>query len=337
MHLTLPMWCILTLPITVLGYIKDNIPGIHYYENCLTWNRAGSVGHVFVINHRFTTSENYRTLMIKKKYQDKINLNYLKYIIQEKLLAIGFSYRNICGVDKIRNIEIQIPIKATDEFDLDKQKEIADKLIMLDNIKQKINQLKKEVENIEVAIENDSEFKEISLNELFDINNGNAKYSKEYINKNEGIYPVYSSQTKEDGIIGYINSYDYNKECLTWTIDGYAGTVFYRNGKFSITTHCGVLIPKKDFKDKIDLLYLSFELNRILKKYAVGTGNKRLKLFMIKNKDIVLNIPINNVGEFNLEKQKELAEKYKFVEHAKKEIVNKLNKTINTDVKIIIY
>ena len=66
--------------------------------------------------------------------------------------------------------------------------------------------------------------------------------SKEYIRDNSGDYPVYSSQTENDGEFGRIATYDFDGEYLTWTTDGAnAGSVFYRNGKFSVTNVCGLL------------------------------------------------------------------------------------------------
>ena len=56
--------------------------------------------------------------------------------------------------------------------------------------------------------------------------------SKDYIKENQGEYPVYSSQTENNGELGHISTYDYNGEYLTWTTDGAnAGSIFYRNGK----------------------------------------------------------------------------------------------------------
>ena len=60
----------------------------------------------------------------------------------------------------------------------------------------------------------------------------------------EGEYPVYSSQTENNGCMGYISTYDYEGDVLTWTTDGAkAGTVFRRRGKFNCTNVCGVLTP----------------------------------------------------------------------------------------------
>ena len=63
----------------------------------------------------------------------------------------------------------------------------------------------------------------------------------------EGYYPVYSSQTKNKGCMGYIDTFDYANEGLTWTTDGAnAGTVFYREGYYNCTNVCGILSAKKD-------------------------------------------------------------------------------------------
>ena len=80
------------------------------------------------------------------------------------------------------------------------------------------------------------------------------------IAENEGVYPVYSSQTENYGIMGKINTYDFEGEYVTWTTDGAnAGTVFYREGKFNCTNVCGTIQPK-NWK-QIDLKFLPYYLN----------------------------------------------------------------------------
>lgn len=80
------------------------------------------------------------------------------------------------------------------------------------------------------------------------------------IGENPGTYPVYSSQTENNGIMGYLNTYDFEGQYVTWTTDGAnAGTVFYREGKFNCTNVCGTIQPKN--WDLIDLKYLPYYLN----------------------------------------------------------------------------
>jgi type I restriction enzyme S subunit len=55
-------------------------------------------------------------------------------------------------------------------------------------------------------------------------------------------YPVYSSQTKRNGLAGYFAEYLY-QDAITWTTDGAnAGDVNFRPGKFYCTNVCGVLL-----------------------------------------------------------------------------------------------
>lgn len=91
---------------------------------------------------------------------------------------------------------------------------------------------------------NDYLWNEYRINEIMNITRGTVIPKNELNNKTDGnyIYPVYSSQTYNDGILGYDNKYDFNGKYLTWTTDGAnAGKVFYRNGKFRCTNVCGVL------------------------------------------------------------------------------------------------
>lgn len=80
--------------------------------------------------------------------------------------------------------------------------------------------------------------------------------------KEDGQYPVYSSQTKNNGCMGYINTYDYNISQLTWTTDGvYAGTVFIRQGKHNCTNVCGTLQLKNELNN---LKYLKYILEFVV-------------------------------------------------------------------------
>jgi len=113
-----------------------------------------------------------------------------------------------------------------------------------------------------------------SIGEICQINRGRVM-SKDYLRNNAGEYPVYSSQTVDDGVFGRINTYDYDGEYLTWTTDGAnAGSIFYRNGKFSITNVCGLLKVKVDGVNTKFLLYI---LATVSKKYvSAGMGNPKI-------------------------------------------------------------
>lgn len=73
------------------------------------------------------------------------------------------------------------------------------------------------------------------------------KYTKEYIDLNKGNYPVYSGQTENDGIMGTINSYDYNiNECLfTTTVGAKVMDVRLIGGKFNLSQNCLIMESKE--------------------------------------------------------------------------------------------
>ncbi len=100
--------------------------------------------------------------------------------------------------------------------------------------------------------------------------------SKTDIMEQAGTYPVYSSQTENNGELGKIDSYMFDGEYVTWTTDGAnAGTVFYRYGKFNITNVCGLL----SVMDSSVLLekYLFYFLQKNAGKYVnAGMGNPKL-------------------------------------------------------------
>ena len=99
--------------------------------------------------------------------------------------------------------------------------------------------------------------------------------SKDYLQNNAGIYPVYSSQTANNGELGQINTYDYNGNYLTWTTDGaYAGTIFKRKGCFSITNVCGLIALTSEL---VNLDYLYYWLKITAPSYVYkGMGNSKL-------------------------------------------------------------
>lgn len=114
-----------------------------------------------------------------------------------------------------------------------------------------------------------------TLGEIAELKRGRVM-SKEYLADNKGDYPVYSSQTANNGEIGKINTFDFKGEFVTWTTDGAnAGTVFYRNGKFSITNVCGLIILNNN--NQLNYKFIYYWLCIEAKKYVYsGMGNPKL-------------------------------------------------------------
>lgn len=93
---------------------------------------------------------------------------------------------------------------------------------------------------------------------LFSIGRGRVIAQTELLD--DGKYPVYSSQTQDNGVLGYIDTYDFDCKQITWTTDGAnAGTVFLREGKHNCTNVCGTLKPK-DEKQNVEFLAYALQV-----------------------------------------------------------------------------
>ncbi|MFA6921775.1 MAG: restriction endonuclease subunit S [Gallionella sp.] len=99
----------------------------------------------------------------------------------------------------------------------------------------------------------------VRVKNIFAIGRGRV-ISLDEANEN-GTYPVFSSQTTNDGCLGFIETFDFDCDQITWTTDGAnAGTVFLRKGKHNCTNVCGTLQLKSavDYNLNFGLHYLSF-------------------------------------------------------------------------------
>ena len=118
------------------------------------------------------------------------------------------------------------------------------------------------------------EWKELGDKNVSKLSRGKVM-SKQFLEENKGEFPVYSSQTANNGEIGRISSFEYDGEYITWTTDGAnAGTVFYRRGKFSITNVCGLVEINND---QLLTKFVYYYLTISTKKYvSSGMGNPKL-------------------------------------------------------------
>ena len=136
------------------------------------------------------------------------------------------------------------------------------------------------------------EWEEKKIKDIFTVTRGVVIAKNEISDLMDNInqYPVYSSQTSNNGILGYDSKYDFEGDYLTWTTDGAnAGKVFRRNGKFRCTNVCGVLVEKEEtlgFANKM----ISEILNKETPKHVSYVGNPKLMNGVMG--DIKIKVPI---------------------------------------------
>ena len=180
----------------------------------------------------------------------------------------------------------------------------------------------------------------VKVKSLFELGRGRVIAQTEL--KEDGLYPVYSSQTKNNGCLGYIDTYDLDKNQLTWTTDGAnAGTVFLREGKYNCTNVCGTLLPRTN--DNLKFLKYDLEYIAIYHKRLDTNGYK-----IMNNEMAEIRIVRPELSEQNkianyldskctkidqtIEKEKEVIEKLK--EYKQSVITEAVTKGLNSDVKM---
>lgn len=175
-----------------------------------------------------------------------------------------------------------------------------------------------------------TKYKEMQIADLFIPQNGSSTYTKEWCQEHSGSIPLYSGNTT--GPFDYVDIADYDGEYITWAKDGLAGYTMYHNEKFSLTGHRGILIPKGDHS-KLDIQYLRLMIEPIFRKSIkgrLGINGKNeyttLNSVMINAITDKIRIPTTDDGEYDLEKQKELARKHLDIQIRKADLLAKVEK-----------
>ena len=163
-----------------------------------------------------------------------------------------------------------------------------------------------------------SDWKIERIKDLFKIGRGRVIGQLELVE--DGKYPVYSSQTENNGCLGYIDTYDFDGDLLTWTTDGAnAGTVFRRSGKFNCTNVCGTLKP---IRNNLDLNYMVYALQEsAIHNKRIDTNGAKI----MNNEMALIEVPLPPKSE-----QEEIA---KYLDHKTATIdaiVSNIGKQIDT-------
>lgn len=114
----------------------------------------------------------------------------------------------------------------------------------------------------------------VRVKDIFKVTRGKvlAVPKMKQVKSEEYVYPVFSSQTANNGLTGFYTEYLF-ENAITWTTDGhYAGDVNFRQGKFYCTNVCGVLLNNEGYANRC----VAEILNAQTKKYVTYAGNPKL-------------------------------------------------------------
>ena len=183
---------------------------------------------------------------------------------------------------------------------IEEQKKIAKLLNLIDERIATQNKIIEDLKKLKSAISKkllcNDKWTTYKIQDIAEIGRGRVISSVEIDRQKHPLYPVYSSQTSNDGIMGYLDNYMFDGEYITWTTDGAnAGTVFYRKGKFNCTNVCGTL----KIQPKFDYYFVSLVLQQATQKY-VSSNLANPKLMNNTMASIKIRMP-------NIETQKQLS------------------------------
>ncbi|QIC74677.1 restriction endonuclease subunit S [Acinetobacter indicus] len=282
---------------------------IEVKPNDILVTRAGPterVGVVAVVPHNVRSKLMISDKLIRLKANNENNPEFLgislssvkcQNQLQSKTSGLAKSQTNI-SQKILCDVSLMTPAKA-------EQTKIAS---FLSNVDEKISQLTQKHEllsqykqgmmqklfskQIRFKADDGSEFGEwenISVKEIFDVTRGQVLAVSNTVSVADADYkyPVFSSQTKQKGLMGFYKKYLF-EDALTWTTDGAnAGDVNFRKGKFYCTNVCGVLLSKKGYAN----LCIAEILNKVTHKYVSYVGNPKLMNNVMS--EIPITIPIN--------------------------------------------
>ena len=304
---------------------------IDFYNNdtpCLIVVNDGAAGCTYIVNDEKYTIGKHITGLIP---HDGIDIKYLQKISEPIFINIakGYGLGNLPKAD-ILNVKVEIPVNEDGTFNLFIQKELAEKYSIVEEKRNILLTKRNELKNVSVIFPEDSNIKWVHplITDLFYPKAGSADFTKTWVSKNSGDIPLYSGTTT--GEYAKINRAEYSGEYLTWCIDGLAGYIMYHNEEFSLTCHRGILLPTDKCVD-IDLRYIKYVLEPIFRKRKKGREGDlgkneytSLKPIAIKRMKDTIPVPVKEDGTYDVQKQRELADKYEQIEEIKKNISQKI-------------
>lgn len=261
---------------------------------------AGSLGIVGKIPEKLDGAN--LTENANKLTNISCNRDYLLYFLRSPYIQHLISSEQTIGAQpklaltRIRNFEIILPDTEQEQqaiaealSDVDAliaalDKKIAKKRLIKQGAMQQLLTGKKRLQGFS------EKWIVVKVRDIFEITRGYVLPTFKLSQTKSGsfVYPVYSSQTANNGILGYYDNFLF-ENCITWTTDGAnAGEVNYRNGRFYCTNVCGVLKNSQGYAN----LCVASILNMCAGNYVSYIGNPKLMNNVMANIEIEIPVTI---------------------------------------------
>lgn len=290
--------------------------------------------NVMPIGKKFAYTDHCGVIKIK---EPRINPYYLAYTLEENKHRYGFDRGLRASLSNMKSVKVNIPIDSTGNFDANTQSHIAESMLGVRQIRKDLFERRLSLGNAKVVLEDENyNYGYFPLMSILVPQKGHSKYTKKYGNLHSGSYPVYSASSKN--ALTYIDTFDYDGKYMTWSTNGFAGTILVLDGKFSINGDRGVLIPK-DGRTDLDFDYMKFTLEPLFRELAKGRKGDNgedefTKLYPSMLNEIMVPVPVDEHGKISLHAQQEIATKYLAIAQCKDEVVSKLDVLVHQKIEL---
>ena len=239
---------------------------------CITFTTYGSAGKLYYREDKYTIGRNCMGLRPKEEYKEFINLEWFIFHFQNLFykLRIG-DPKGQKSLNKLllERAEIEIPELEVQEKQLKKYTKLHK---IKNSIEEIISNLSKSARRFHKYYLGCNEEKE--LDKIFHINGGNSGLTEDFVYYNlpsneEETIEIFTGATLEENKMGIISRFAkpnstklkvFQSPAILVVRKGLGGKMFYI-GKNEFTTNddAYVLMPKKDWEDKINLKWFIHE------------------------------------------------------------------------------
>ena len=161
-----------------------------------------TVGECSIASNECTTNQGFQSLIAKQ-----CNIDFLYYLIQTKKKDL---IRNACGstfleisANEIRKIKVAVPVQ-------NEQEQIAKLLSLVDERIATQNKIIEDLKKLKSAISKkllcNNKWMTYKIQDIAEIGRGRVISSIEIERQRHPLYPVYSSQTSNNGVMGYLDT-----------------------------------------------------------------------------------------------------------------------------------
>ena len=262
-------------PFFVRSSVVEKINTYSFDGEAILMPGEGNIGDIIhYINGKFDFHQ--RVYKISN-FDNDLCGKYVFYALQKSFKKWALKNTVKATVDSLR-----LPTFQSFSFYAPK-KEYQEKIVqMLDAVVNHISNIEKLIAKqeslkkttVKLLLTSKPHWTEYKIKEKFKVTRGLVLSTNQMSKSQNGVfqYPVYSSQTQNNGLIGFYNNFLY-QDAITWTTDGAnAGFVRFRPGKFYCTNVCGVLLSDEGYANTC----VATMLGNVSKKYVSYVGNPKL-------------------------------------------------------------